>query len=256
MKRDTSVVRAAAYTAILSVCAAQGASAYSLWSTNDRRDGTGELHLTRESAKLGELRVRNLLLVGPSAWVIPFNNNGAAAPNVCAAPKASTDPQAPRVNENVDSCPTVLRDGELSMLVVDGGRHQGHQLATISPSGEIAMSADIVLRLADRPAARVSLFATSAETDVPPQLRAQAGEVARRLPWMAAGPGKLRGRIGDFDGNGWVDGTVIAIGTLPEGAESSATLQYLLIRHFETDLPVTGVLSGDVKALEGASVRR
>lgn len=256
MKRRARIARAAACAVLLGACAVQDAAAYSLWSTNDAREGTGELHLPRESAKLGELRVRNLLLVGPAAWVIPFNNDGAASSTACAAAEVPADSQALRINENVVSCPAVLRDGEFSILVVDGGRHQGNGVATLGPGGEIAISADVVLRFAGQPAVRASFYATSGETDVPPQLHAQADEVARRVPWMAAGRGKLRGRLGDFDDNGWVDGTIIAIGTLPGGAGGSAAKQYLLIRHFETDLPVAGVLSGNVKALVGASMRR
>ncbi len=244
----------AACTVVICACTAQAAAAYSLWSTHEGKVGTGEVYLAHDSAKLGELRVRNMLLVGPSGWLVPFNNNGAGAPNVCAA--IDTALEEPRVNENVDSCPTTLSGGELSMLVVDGGRLQGNQVVTISPTGDIAMNADIVLRFANFPAIRTSFYATSGVTEVPAALRAQAADIARRIPWMAAGPGQLRGRIGDIDSNGWVDGTVIAIGTLPDGTETTAERQYLLIRHFETDLPVTGVLSGNVKELTPARLRR
>lgn len=249
---------AARMACTFAICAfaAHDSSAYSLWSTHDSRTDTGELYLAHDSAKLGELRVRHLLLVGPSDWLIPFDNNGPDAPNVCAALETLVDRPGTRINENVDSCPTVLSSGELSILVVDGGRHQGNQLATISPSGEVAMSADVLLRFANLPEIRTSFYATSGVAKVPPELRSQAADIARRVPWMAAGPGELRGRIGDFDGNGWVDGTVVAVGTLPEGAAAKAGTQYLLIRHFETDLPVAGVLSGNVKALARTSLRR
>lgn len=256
MSFSANGLRIAAYTFAMCAFAAQDSSAYSLWSTHDSRTDTGQLYLAHDNAKLGELRIRNLLLIGPSGWLVPFNNNGPNAPNVCAAFETSVGRPEIRVNENVDSCPTMLSGGEVSMLVVDGGRHQGNQLATISPSGEVAMSADVVLRFGNLPEIRTSFYATSGVTKAPPELRSQAEDIARRVPWMAAGPGELRGRIGDFDGNGWVDGTVVAVGTLPEGAAAKAGTQYLLIRHFETDLPVAGVLSGNVKARARASLRR
>lgn len=246
----------AACTVLICACTAQTAAAYSLWSTHEGSAGTGEVYLAHDTAKLGELRVRNMLLAGPSDWLVPFNNNGAGAPNVCAAIGTAVDGLGSRVNENVDSCPTIISGSELTMLVVDGGQLQGNQIAAISPTGDVAMSSDIVLRFASFPAMRTSFYATSGVTEVPAELRSQAADIARRVPWMAAGPGRLRGRIGDFDGNGWVDGTVIAIGTLPGDTGTTTERQYLLIRHFETDLPVTGVLSGNVKGFARASLHR
>lgn len=256
MSSSVAAAARAASTVVICACTAQAAAAYSLWSIQEGKVGTGEIYLAQDSAKLGELRVRNMLLVGPSGWLVPFNNNGASAPNVCAAVETAVEGRGSRVNENVDSCPTMLNGGELSMLVVEGGPLQGNQVVTISPTGDLAMSADIVLRFTSFPAIRTSFYATSGVTEVPAGLRAQAADIARRVPWLAAGPGQLRGRVGDLDGNGWVDGTVIAIGTLPDGTVATAERQYLLIRHFETDLPVTGVLSGNIKGLARASLHQ
>jgi hypothetical protein len=256
MRTTAKSMRIPAYALALCTFVAYDAAAYSLWSTHDSSTDTGDIYLAHDSARLGELRVHGLLLVGPSDWVVPFNNNGSRAPNVCVTRAGAADSPGARVNENVDSCPTALRTGELSIQVVEGGRHQGNQVTTISPTGEVAMSADVLLRFADLPAIRTSFYATSGVTKVPPELRAQAEEVARRLPWMAADAGELRGRIGDFNGNGWVDGTLVAVGTLPAGAAAKAGTQYLLIRHFETDLPVAGVLSGNVKGVGRAVSRR
>jgi len=60
---------------------------------------------------------------------------------------------------------------------------------------------------------------------------------------------RLRGRIGDFNHDGWIDGTLLAAGVLPLNSRFHPGEPYLIIRTFETDIPLDGQLTGNVQGL-------
>jgi hypothetical protein len=55
---------------------------------------------------------------------------------------------------------------------------------------------------------------------------------------------KLHGRLGDFDGNGMLDGAIVVTGNMPLNSVFMPGSPYALIRYFDTDMPYDGELVG------------
>jgi hypothetical protein len=240
------MIRGLAICAVL-LATVDGSHAYSLWSTASSYQRTGVLYLGEDEGALGDLTIQRLLLTGPGEWFVAFNNNGAHRPNVCGE---ATNGASRLVNENVSACPTIIAGAEIRLSVVGGGPHDGQIMSTMTIDGVLTMTADVELRKGAEAAVRLPLYATTGVVPIPPGLRRHVAGLLQRFPWMKSPGGDVRGRVGDFNGDGWIDGTLIASGVLPDNSPLYARQPYLLIRHFETDIPAQGVLSGDVKALQ------
>jgi hypothetical protein len=55
---------------------------------------------------------------------------------------------------------------------------------------------------------------------------------------------KLRGRLGDFDEDGVLDGAIVVAGNIPLDSIFMPGAPYALVRYFETDVPYNGAVVG------------
>jgi hypothetical protein len=260
MRASPSLRRFGALVLIVtSISIAPPARAYTLWSTPTSYLGTGEFHGpgdNLENERLFATVVRNMMFRTSIDFVTPFSNNGSKEPNVCAEASANVTPDGKLsdgslINENVDMCQMIIAGVKIVPAAIDGGRYHGEQVSVTVRNGDIIMSMDFALDLGtgERSVARFAFHGTTGEVTIPYSLQTQMGGKGVDQAGKYRSGTKLRGRIGDFNHDGWIDGTILAAGVLPLDSSFHPGQPYLMIRTFETDIPLQGQLTGNVKGL-------
>lgn len=266
MKRATRRVRLACAWALLSPVA----GAATLYSTADGPAGVGTFHgpgAYMEESALFPVVIRNMIWVTERDFATPFENNGARPPNTSGETEfhesqaTGVDPalravdgrlsNGVRVNENVDVGVARIAGTEVLFAVVEGGSYNGAQLAVAGEDGQIVMSMDLAMDLGIGPkgVARLAFSGTTGTVVVPQSLQTQAGgkgvDQAGRFPSGT----RLTGRVGDFNHDGRIDGTLVSALTLPLDAPLYPGQPFVIVRHFDTDMPIAGARFGDVHGL-------
>ncbi len=234
--------------------------AFSLWSTHQTFGGTGEFlgpGLYDAPQPLFEMVLKNLLFHTQTDFIVPFYNNGKALPNICG--EMDSEAQADgslsngqRINENADMCLANVAGTDMVIAVVEEGVHGGRQNFLILEDGNILVSMDIAfdLGIGEKGVIRMPFYGTTGRVSIPLSLqtRLDIPGGANRAGKYASGD-VLEGRLGDADGDGWLDGTMVAVGNIPLESPVFPGQPYAMIRHFEMDIPVGGYVLGDVKAI-------
>lgn len=236
------------------------AAGLTLWSTPGSYLGPGKFFgpgANMADQELFPVIIRNMIFVSERDFVTPFANNGPLEPNIFGEVhfRGEVDGRlsdGSLINENVDIWPYRIGGMDLLIAVIAGGPHQGQQLSITSDQGEVLMTMDLALDLGigDRGVVRLPFYGTTGSVVVPYSLQTQGGgkgvDRAGPIPSGAV----LNGRIGDFNRDGWIDGTLVAAGTLPLSSPIYPGQPYALVRHFETDIPIDGAIFGDVASLK------
>jgi hypothetical protein len=235
------------------------ARAYTFWSTPTSFLGTGEFHgpgANPENERLFAMVIRNMMFQTAVDFVTPFSNNGSREPNICADASATAPPDGKLsdgslINENVNTCPAIIAGVKIVPAAVAGGRYQGEHVSVTLQNGDVVMAMDFAIDLgADgRSVTRFPFHGTTGEVTIPESLQTQMGGKGVDQAGKYPSGTRLRGRIGDFNHDGWIDGTILATGVLPLDSSFHPGQPYLIIRTFETDIPLQGQLTGNVKAL-------
>ncbi len=195
-------------------------------------------------------------------FVTPLRNNGALPPNICAERELGGEPHGTlsdgvtRINEAVDTCAFELNGVRMLAAIIDGGPHEGRQVATTLDDGTMIMTMDFALDMGigKTGVVKMQFYGTTGEVTIPTSLQTQIGiqggvDRAGKLP---AGS-KLRGRLGDYNGDGLLDGAIVVAGNLPLESIFMPGAPYALIRYFETDIPWDGKLLGSLPRPAGQS---
>lgn len=240
--------------------ASQPAAAAKLWSTSETFLGSGEFYgpgSFTARQPLFEIELNNLSFFTDVDFVTPFANNGAAEPNTCGEKefKGEIDGKlsdGTRINENADICSTTIAGTRMLIGVIEGGPHMGQQYNVTMDDGNIVMTMDLGLDLGigAKGVVRLPFYGTTSELEVPKSLQSLKGEKggvdqAGKFPSGT----KLSGRIGDFNNDGWIDGTLVAVGNMPLDSPIYPGQPYAMHRNFETNIPIKGVLYGNIKDL-------
>jgi len=203
-----------------------------------------------------DVKIQNIGFSSGLNYVTPFVNNGPAEPNICGekeirmAPTGFLSDGVTPINENVNACAFTLNNGRVLVAVVDGGPHQGEQVAvTLKENGEFSMimTMDFAIDLGVGKAGIIHLpfYGTTGEVIVPHSLQTQMGLEGGIDMAGSLKPGdKLRGRLGDFNQDGLLDGAIVVAGNIPLDSIFMPGAPYALIRYFETDIPVDGLMIG------------
>jgi hypothetical protein len=259
---------AAAPVALSLLCEAHAAT---MFSVRDSYKGAGTFHGPGKipDSVLFDAQINGIGFSAPLNFVTPFANNGGDPPNLCGetelgkAPTGLLSDGVTRINENVDACAFMLNTSKVLVAIIDGGPHEGQQVAvTTGVAGEVTMTMtmDFAIDLGIGAAGVIKLqfFGTTGEVTVPTSLQTALGipggiDVAGSLK-----PGeKLRGRLGDFNKDGMLDGAIVVAGNLPLTSIFMPGAPYALIRYFDTDVPYDGVVVGAVPAsTNGAPKKR
>lgn len=216
-----------------------------------------------EESQLFDLVIHNVGLSSRFSGVTPFQNNGADAPNICGERESGRPPSGllsdgtTRLNEAFDACAFELGGQRVLVGAVDGGPHAGRQSLTILSDGTMIVALDFAFDFGEAGGVtHVPLYGTTGEVSVPASLQTQAGlgGGVDRAGKQAAGT-KLRGRLGDFDGDGMLDGALVFAGTLPLDSGFMPGAPYAFLRYFVTDMPYGGKTLGKLPRAGGDAPR-
>jgi len=234
-------------------------SAYDLFSTKDTYLGSGGFlgpGARKEEDPLFEAVIHDMVFVSPLDFVTPFRNYGSPDSTICAqqevrSRKAGQLSDGTPINERVDTCSMTLDGTRLITAVVNGGPFAGQQRSVTIEDGNVIMSMDYALDLniGEKGVIRLPFYGTTGSITVPYSLQTQAGghgvDQAGKYPSGTV----LTGRIGDFNEDGWIDGTLVATGVLPLDSPIYPGQPYVLYRNFETNIPIDGALAGNITGL-------
>ena len=259
MNTRTHIKTVAAF--VLTVLAHPGfAQAVTLWSTPQSYLGPGEFFgpgAYVEKQDLFPVTIRNMVWLTERDFVTPFRNNGKAAPNTCAekAFKKTADgtmSNGAKMNENVDLCVMEAAGVRFMPAIPEAGHYGGRQFTVAAQDGNVVMTMDLVLDMGigERGIIKLPFYGTTGEVTVPTSLQTQQGKSGIDQAGRLMAGTKIRGRIGDFNGDGWIDGTLVAVGTLPLDSPVFPGQPYAMYRNFETDIPIEGSVFGSVKAIK------
>lgn len=206
-----------------------------------------------DETPLFDVTIRGIGFSSALNFVTPMRNNGDKPPNICAEREMGGEPRGTlsdgvtRINEAADTCTFELNGVRVLAAVVDGGLHNGRQVAATLDDGTMIMTMDFALDMGIGKSGVIKMpfYGTTGEVTVPSSLQTQLGlpggvDRAGKLP---AGS-KLRGRLGDFNHDGLLDGAIVVAGTLPLESIFMPGAPYALIRYFETDIPYDGTTLG------------
>lgn len=160
-----------------------------------------------------------------------------------------------RINQNIDAGLIKLGDGRetVRLAAVDGGPNQGHEYYYLDDHYNLVWRVDLALDPGfDQGIIRVDNFhLTTGVVQIPPSMQSQ-----RREPGGYDQAGSLKsgrylaGRVGDFDGDGRLDGVLVAAPNVPMEAGLLPGAPVGNQRGFETDVELPAHLAAEL-ALRG-----
>jgi hypothetical protein len=231
-------------------------SANNLWSTPSSYLGTGYFfgpgaYMT--PTPLFPAMIRNLSFISQQNFVTPFWNNGAEEPNV----KSEKDFPAidgklsdgTKINENVDLGTFTLAGVRFLPAVGEGGEFFGQQRAMTAADGNVIMDMDLLLDLGigAKGIIRIPFHGTTGVLTIPEPLTDPKGAPGAKQAGLLKTGETISGRVGDFNNDGFIDGTLVAIGVMPLSSPVYPGQPFAMSRNFETDIPIEGALYGAPK---------
>ena len=236
----TSVYRLLAISLIAAGCA-PAAWANSLWSVPGSFLGTGYFfgpgaYMT--PTPLFPVMIRNLGFTSKQNFVTPFWNNGAAVPNVKSEkdfpPVDGLLSDGTKINENVDLGTFTLAGVRFLPAVAEGGQYFGQQQAATAADGNVTMDMDLLLDLGigEKGIIRIPFHGTTATLTIPePLADEKSGPGAKQAGLLKTGE-TISGRIGDFNNDGFIDGTLVAVGVMPLSSPVYPGQPFAMSRNF------------------------
>lgn len=251
----TSVYRFLAISLVAAGCA-PAAWANNLWSVPGSFLGTGYFfgpgaYMT--PTPLFPVMIRNLAFTSQQNFVTPFWNNGAAEPNVKSEkdfpPVDGLLSDGTKINENVDLGTFTLAGVRFLPAVAEGGQYFGQQQAATAADGNVTMDMDLLLDLGigEKGIIRIPFHGTTATLTIPEPLADAKGAPRAKQAGLLKTGETISGRIGDFNNDGFIDGTLVAIGVMPLSSPVYPGQPFAMSRNFETDIPIEGAVYGAPK---------
>ena len=234
---------------------AANAGAATMFSTQDSYMGPGTFYGPGrvQDVTIFDVQINHIVFPSPTTFVTPFANNGAKEPNICGDREIRgkstgmlSDGVTP-LNENVNACAFRLNDMKMLVGVVKSGAHQGEQISVALDGGHMIMTMDFALDLGVGAGGVIKLpfYGTTGEVIVPQSLQSQMAIEGGTDQAGSLKPGdKIRGRLGDFNHDGMLDGAIVVAGNIPLNSIFMPGAPYALIRYFETDVPYHGQVLG------------
>jgi hypothetical protein len=209
---------------------------------------------------LFDVTIRNVAFTSAATFVTPFFNNGGQEPNVPGEVETSPTPDGyfsdgtTPINENAEVGPFLLNGTPVLVGIGGGGAHHGEQISVLLDRHTMIMTMDIVFDMGIGAAGVVSapFYGTTQEVTIPPSIQTQLGIAGGidRAGSLKSGD-KIRGRLGDFNGDGMLDGAIVVSGNMPLNSVFMPGAPYALIRYFDTDMPYAGQLVGQLPGTAG-----
>jgi hypothetical protein len=246
---------ACAAVAAANLLAGGSAHAFTVFSTKNSYMNAGTFYGPGKlpPSPLFDVTIHNVAFTSATTFVTPFFNNGGKEPNVGGEVETSDKPDGyfsdgkTPINENADVGPFVLNGTKVLVGIGGGGAHQGEQLSVLLDRHTMIMTMDIVFDMGIGAAGVVAapFYGTTQEATLPKSIQSQLGLEGGtdRAGDLKSGD-KIHGRLGDFNGNGMLDGSIVVTGNMPLTSVFMPGAPYALIRYFETDMPYNGETVG------------
>jgi len=241
------------YAAVISgyVLLSNTATAFTVHSTDKSYMGAGTFFGPGRlpDAALFDVTIRNVAFTSPTTFVTPYFNNGGKEPNVIGEKLTSTNPDGyfsdgkTGINENADVGPLTLNGTPFLVGIGGGGAHNGEQISVLLDDHTMIMTMDIVFDMGIGAAGVVAapFYGTTKEVTLPFSIQTQMGFKGGidKAGSLKSGD-KIQGRLGDYNGNGLLDGAIVVSGNMPLHSIFMPGAPYAIIRYFETDMPYPG----------------
>lgn len=246
-----------AIVVVLTLTLSTPARAVTLWS-DERIEGGPGLFFgpgnIEPAAILFPTVIRNMIFTTDVDFFTPFANRGRNEPRTLGEVELGLSEgkisDGGMINRNAGTGTFTVGGTRLYPVVVrsSDGRFGGSQVSVTALDGQVTMTMDITIDLGIGPRGiiRLPFYGTTGTVVVPHSLQTQGGAHGVDRAGQIPSGSKVAGRIGDFDGDGYIDGTLVAAGVMPLTSPIFAGQPYLLIRNFITDLRIEGGLFGKV----------
>ncbi len=234
------------------------ANAATMYSTKNTYNGTGTFYGPGniDDTELFEVTIRSLGFHTSLNFITPMVNNGGDDPNICGETEIRQNSTGllsdgkTKLNENVDVCAFEINGMKILVGIIDGGPHRGEQVAVTMENGVMVMTMDTALDLGvgESGIIRLPFYAKTGEVTVPYSVQTRLGIPGGidRAGSIASGT-VLKGRLGDYNDDGMLDGAIVLAGNIPLDSMLLPGAPYAFIRYFETDVPYDGGLYGGSK---------
>ena len=245
-------------TALIALTTGVPALGATLWSTDDSHLGPGLFFgpgAFTNPTPLFPAVIRDMAFHTDRDFVTPFFNNGASPPNVADANGELLDgalADGSLINENVTLGPFAIGGVTLMPYVANTGHFEGEQISVTS--GDVTMTMDLVLDLGIGPRGIIKLpfYGTTGVVTVPLSAQTAAGGTGIDQAGPIKSGQTIAGRIGNFNADGFIDGTIVAVGVMPIDSPVYPGQPYALTRNFETDIAIDGQRMGSACAVHSA----
>jgi hypothetical protein len=251
--------------ALLSLAIAIGAAAGSsgeaatLWSDQNTFGGGAGLFFGPGSwprvEPLFPVVIRNMGFVSETDFATPFMNRRAQASLTLGEKEFGLTEgkisDGSLINENVDTGGFVIAGTRLLPVVVRSDEKFGGSQAAVSVrDGDVVMVMDLTIDLGigERGVIKLPFYGTTGSVSVPLSLQTQMGGKGVDQAGPLASGATIAGRVGDFKHDGFIDGTLVAVGVMPLTSPIYPGQPWAMVRNFETDMPIAGMTVGSYKA--------
>lgn len=232
--------------------------AVSLWSSTETHNGTGKFlgpGAFNGEQDLFEMELKNISFTSQTELLVPFYNDNESLKITCADLVFDNDidghlSDGSTINENVDMCLANIADTDMLVGVSGDGPLQGQVHFMLLDNREILVAMDITLDLGtdDNGLIKIPYYGSTKKVMIPysiqTQLKLSGGKDSAGNHLSGTW---LEGRLGDFDEDGWLDGTLVSAGNIPLDSPVFPGQPYAMVRHFEMDIPYGGYVLGNVE---------
>jgi hypothetical protein len=236
--------------------------AVTLWSTPDSFLGSGKFYgpgAYTEEQELFPVVIRNMIFVSKINFVTPFFNNGSAFPNIRGEMEFNGNvdgklSDGTKINENVDIGMARIAGLNLLPAIIEEGHFRGEQVVVTLKDNTVIMVMDLAIDIGigERGVIKLPFYGTTGTVTVPYSLQTQMGEQGVDQAGILKSGTKITGRIGDFNGDGCIDGTLVGTGTFPLDSIVYPGQPYVMQRHFETNILINGNVFGNPKLVDSS----
>lgn len=246
---------------VFAATCAPSAWAANLWSVPGSYLGTGYFFgpgAYMNPTPLFPVMIRNMAFTTSLNFVTPFWNNGGDEPNVKSEqdfpPVDGLLSDGTKINENVDLGTFSLAGARFMPAIGEGGEFAGQQQAVTEHDGNVTMVMDLLLDMGIGPKGviRIPFRGTTGVVTVPAPLTTPQGVTGASQAGRLKTGETLSGRVGDFNGDGFIDGTLVAVGVMPVSSPVYPGQPFAMSRNFETDIPINGAVYGSPGAANKA----
>jgi len=238
---------------IIILCFSASTFAFTLKSTSSTPGGTGFIYGPGggfEAARLSQFEIRHIAFDTTSELFIPREIAGSFSSDFCAMSSFATEFYETG-NHNILWCPEYIGSKKVAIISKSGSSSRSNGNLSII-DGNLQLSVELQFIFLDQPHKPVKMYflATTGDVRVPEGIDDGHANPSENIAGPYNAGDKLEGRIGDEDGDGWLDGELVYAGNMPMDSPFYPGQPFAIKRTFEIDIPSSGIKLGNVKEIQ------